>query len=115
MTVRAVNENLLREEMLALGQAARAAARSLREASAATKTHALKSAAAALRARRELVLAANAKDIDAAKAGGMSGAMLDRLLLDDRRVSAMADGVDAVAALADPVGRELARWTRPNG
>jgi glutamate-5-semialdehyde dehydrogenase len=105
----------LAQTMNALGAAARGAARAIREASTETKNTALKAAAAALRARKSEILAANAADMDAARRHGLSGAMLDRLMLDDKRVEAMAKGVEDIAALADPVGKELARWTRPNG
>jgi glutamate-5-semialdehyde dehydrogenase len=105
----------LREDMLALGRGAKNAARVVREASSATKNEALRAAAAAIRARTENILAANAKDMHAATAAGLSGALLDRLMLDTKRVEAMAKGLEDVAALPDPVGRELARWKVPSG
>jgi len=105
----------LATEMNAIGAAARDAARTLRGASAKTKNTALKAAAVALRTRKSEILAANARDIAAAKANGLSGALIDRLTLDPARIEAMAKGVEDVAALPDPVGRELARWQRPNG
>ena len=101
--------------MLALGRLARAAARSLRGAPTPTKNKALLAAAQTIRARSGEILSANAADLEAAKGAGISGPLLDRLLLDEARIEAMAKGVEDVAALADPVGRELARWTRPNG
>ncbi len=104
-----------RDEMLALGAQARNAARSMREASAETKNKALLAVAAALRAHRADILAANAKDLDAGRTAGLSAALLDRLALDDKRVEAMAKGMEDIAALPDPVGRELARWTVPSG
>ncbi|GAA0576999.1 glutamate-5-semialdehyde dehydrogenase [Rhizomicrobium electricum] len=102
-------------QMNALGAAARVAARAIREASTEAKNAALLAAAAALRTRKGEILAANDEDMAAARERGLSNAMLDRLMLDGKRVEAMAQGVEAIAALADPVGRELARWTRPNG
>jgi glutamate-5-semialdehyde dehydrogenase len=105
----------LAQQMNALGAAARVAARAIREASSETKNAALIAAAAALRVRKGEILAANDADMAAARERGLSGAMLDRLMLDGKRVEAMAQGVEAIAALADPVGKELARWTRPNG
>ena len=102
-------------KMNALGAAARVAARAIREASTEAKNAALLAAAAALRTHKGEILAANDEDMAAAREHGLSGAMLDRLMLDGKRVDAMAAGVEAIAALADPVGRELARWTRPNG
>src|SRR5262249_15211174 len=59
--------------------------------------------------------AANDKDMRAAEARDLTPALLDRLKLDSKRIEAMAKGVAEVAALPDPVGRELARWKRPNG
>jgi len=105
----------LRDEMLALGASARSAARAMREASAESKNKALLAAAAAIRARRNDILAANARDVAAGKAAGLTPALLDRLTLDDKRIDAMAKGIADVAALPDPVGRELARWTVPSG
>jgi glutamate-5-semialdehyde dehydrogenase len=101
--------------MLAMGKSARAAARSLAQARPETKNEALRAAAAALRRESSDVLAANAKDIDTATRAGRPAAFLDRLLLDEARVEAIARGLDEVAALADPVGTVLAEWTRPNG
>jgi glutamate-5-semialdehyde dehydrogenase len=105
----------LRAEMLAIGERARQAARAMREASDAAKTGALRQAAKAIRKRGGEILAANAKDMEAAKAGGMALAMLDRLALNPARIEAIAKAVEDVAGQIDPNGRELARWTRPNG
>jgi glutamate-5-semialdehyde dehydrogenase len=115
MNVRADSKEALVGEMFALGHAARAAARAVREASTGTKDKALRAAAAAIRAHTKNILAANAEDLAKAKANGISPSMLDRLALDEKRIEAMAKGVEDVAALPDPVGRELSRWTRPNG
>jgi glutamate-5-semialdehyde dehydrogenase len=98
-----------------LGAKARAAARTLALAPAAVKTNALLEAARALRGQAATILAANAEDLAAAQAAGRHAAFLDRLALDPRRVEAMAQGLEAVAALADPVGTVLASWQRPNG
>jgi len=108
-----VRETTLEAEMNALGAGAREAAGVLREASPETKAKALRAAAAAIRAHAKDILAANAKDM--AAASGLSPALKDRLALDEKRIEAMAKGVEEVAALPDPVGRELARWKRPNG
>ena len=105
----------LAAEMTAIGAAARDAARAMREASDETKTKALRIAAAAIRSRAAEILAANKADIDAAKAADMPANMIDRLALNDARIEAMAQGIEVVAALPDPVGREMARWSRPNG
>jgi glutamate-5-semialdehyde dehydrogenase len=101
--------------MQGLGRGAVAAAETLALAGTATKNRALAAAAGALRARGTELLAANARDMDAARAKGLSGAMLDRLALDANRIEAMARGVEEIAALADPVGTSIAQWTRPNG
>src|SRR6185437_1030460 len=77
------------------------------------KNKALRAAAAAIRARANEIAAANAKDMSTAT--GLTPALRDRLMLDTKRIEAMAKGVEDVAALPDPVGRELARWTMPNG
>jgi glutamate-5-semialdehyde dehydrogenase len=114
MTLHDKNDALT-AEMMAIGAAAREAARPLREADDATKTKALKEAARAIRARKAEILAANARDLEAAKANNMPAPMQDRLALSDARIEAMAKGVEEVAAQPDPNGRELKRWTRPNG
>ena len=101
--------------MTRLGRDAVVAAAALARASTATKNLALTKIAAALRADRAALLAANALDMDAARAKGLSGAMLDRLALTDKGVDSMARGVEEIAALADPVGSVIAQWTRPNG
>ena len=105
----------LQAKMMAMGEAARAGARALRLASAEQRTAALQAMAKAIREDAARILAANARDIEQAKTNGVPGPMLDRLLLDDARLDAMAAGVETVAALPDPVGVATARWTRPNG
>ena len=98
-----------------LGRRARAAAVALRNASTATKNRALADAARLIRAEKAAILSANARDIAAAKAAGMTEALQDRLLLNDARVEGMAKGLDDIVALPDPVGAEIESWTRPNG
>ena len=98
-----------------LGRQARQAARELARVAPEQKTRALLAAAAAIRASRDEILAANARDMEAARARQLSGALLDRLLLDAKRVEAMAKGIEEVAALPDPAGTVTAEWTRPNG
>ncbi len=101
--------------IVALGARARAAAAGLRTASTEAKNRALADAAGLIRRDAAAILAANAKDIAAAQAAGMTAALQDRLLLNPDRVEAMARGLDDIAALPDPVGAEIERWTRPNG
>jgi glutamate-5-semialdehyde dehydrogenase len=103
----------LEREMRALGASARRAAALLARAEPAAKTAALEAAARTIRAERAAILAANARDV--AAASGLSPAMLDRLRLDHKRVEAMAQGLEEVARLPDPIGTVLERWTRPNG
>ncbi len=94
---------------------ARSAARCLAGANDATKAAALLAAATALRASVVDILAANAKDVAAAVAAGISSAMLDRLKLDEGRIAAMASAVEQVATLEDPVGQIIDSRSRPNG
>ncbi len=101
--------------MTELGQKARAAARQLALVPGPAKDAALRAAAAALRAQADAIKAANAKDMAAGEAKGLTKAMLDRLMLNDARIEAMAAGLEVIAGLADPVGRVLAEWDRPNG
>jgi glutamate-5-semialdehyde dehydrogenase len=105
----------LHADMLALGREARAAARAVALAPPDAKTRALTAAAAAIRARRAEIVAANARDVADARARGAAPAFIDRLTLDEARIEAMAKGVEEVAALPDPVGRVLATFERPNG
>ncbi len=105
----------LQETIHQMGQQARAAAHRLSQLSSDEKNAILRAMAAAIRARVPELLAANALDLEAGKAKGLSGAMLDRLKLDEARVEAMASGIDQVATLPDPVGQVLDDWTRPNG
>jgi glutamate-5-semialdehyde dehydrogenase len=108
-------ETDVRAAMRAIGAEARKAARILANAPAQLKADALVAAARALRGDRDEILAANARDVAAASAKGLSAAFLDRLSLDARRIEAMARGIEEIAALPDPVGRILARFDRPNG
>ena len=101
--------------MADIGRRARAAARALAHAPTAAKNRALEVMAAAIRARRAEIAAANAEDVAEARARGVGAAFLDRLALDEKRIAAMADGLDVVRALPDPVGVVIDAWTRPNG
>ncbi len=101
--------------MLYMGRRAREAARELALASTEAKNAALLAMAARLEADSGKIIKANAQDVEAARAKGRDAAFLDRLALDEARVATMAKGLREVAALADPVGQVMARWTRPNG
>jgi glutamate-5-semialdehyde dehydrogenase len=101
--------------MHTMGAQARAAARRLALAAPAEKDRALKAMADAVRDSAAAILAANNEDLAEARNAGATDAFLDRLGLDDKRVAAIAVGLDAIAAVADPVGTIAAAWDRPNG
>jgi glutamate-5-semialdehyde dehydrogenase len=98
-----------------IGREAVAAAQVLAHVGGASKNAALLAAADAVRSRSAVIVAANDADMAAARERGLGEAMLDRLRLDEKRIEAMATGLEQVAALPDPVGKVLAEWTRPNG
>ena len=98
-----------------LASRARAAARVLSLAPTAQKDRALDAMARAIRGHAAAILAANAEDVADAKTAGTTSAFLDRLTLTPSRVEAMAEGIEAVRAIADPVGTVTERWQRPNG
>ena len=105
----------LTDLMTDMAQKARLGAEALRLAGPDVRTQAIVEAAKAIRAREAQILKANAQDQQYARDKGLTDAMIERLILNPARVEAMAKGLDEVAAVPDPVGRELARWTRPNG
>ncbi|MCL2430729.1 MAG: glutamate-5-semialdehyde dehydrogenase [Alphaproteobacteria bacterium] len=102
-------------KMRVIGAGARAAARVLATLGAAEKTRAIEAMAQAIRAASPAILAANGEDVAQARKSDATGAFIDRLRLDDKRIAAIADGVETVAALTDPVGAVIAGWDRPNG
>jgi glutamate-5-semialdehyde dehydrogenase len=102
-------------EMLNLGRRARAAAKTIALANPAQKNAALRAMAAHIRNSANAILAANAQDLEAAKAKDLKPSFVDRLTLSPSRLEAMAKGLEDIAALDDPVGRVLEKWTRPNG
>ncbi len=97
-----------RTMMAELAAGARTAAQTLARTPTGRKNQALRAAAAAIRQRRAAILAANARDLEAAS--GLTEALRDRLRLDADRVEGIADSLERVAALPDPVGSESARW-----
>ena len=103
------------EVMDDIGCAARRAATMLATTDNEQRNAALKASAAAIRSAAADIGRANALDMDAAASRGLSAAMLDRLMLDAERIEAMATGMEAIAALHDPIGRILEEWERPNG
>ena len=99
--------------MQAIGRRAKAAARVLALAPTEQKDRALAAMAKAIRADKTQILAANAEDVADGRAAGLAGAFLDRLTLNDQRVAAMADGIDTIRALKDPVGEVIAHGRGP--
>ncbi len=101
--------------MMEIGRAARSAARVLSVAPSFAKNAALNGAARAMRASHASIIAANTRDLAAAREAGRPSSFIDRLALDDKRVEAIAKSLEEIADLADPVGGVMAEWTRPNG
>nr|WP_325251678.1 glutamate-5-semialdehyde dehydrogenase [Amylibacter sp.] len=102
-------------EMQTIGKAAKAASAELAYATADQKQQALNAAADAMERRMDDLIAANARDLEFGRDKGLSPAMMDRLMLNADRISAMAAGVRSVAGQADPVGSVIADWTQPTG
>ena len=98
-----------------MGKQARAAAYQLAKLTSDGKNEILHTMATAIRQRVPEILAANAVDLAAGRQKGLSSAMLDRLMLDEKRIEAMAAGIEQVAMLPDPVGEIMDSWERPNG
>ncbi len=101
--------------MMSIGAQAKAASRPLSIASTDQKNRALLAMASAIEASKERILEANAKDLAAAESSGVAASFIDRLKLDDARISGISEGIRSIAALADPVGEVIAAWDRPNG
>ena len=101
--------------MTSLGKAARQVAARLATTTGEERNAALQAAARLLREQSAAILEANDRDMAAARERGLSSAMLDRLMLDEPRVEAMASGIEAIRELHDPAGRALDEWHRPNG
>ena len=98
-----------------IGRRAKAAARVLAQATPEQKNRALAAIAKALRADAAAILAANAEDIAEARTSGMNAAFLDRLGLDQQRVEGIAEAIDAIRKIPDPIGKVTESWIRPNG
>ncbi|WP_321532989.1 glutamate-5-semialdehyde dehydrogenase [uncultured Desulfuromonas sp.] len=103
------------EQMKQLAVEAKQAATTMAELSSAVKNDLLCRMAAALEAETSQLQQENEKDLQAARDNGLSSAMIDRLVLNDDRITAMADGLREVASLPDPVGEVTGMWLRPNG
>jgi glutamate-5-semialdehyde dehydrogenase len=105
----------LKERVSEFGKRARAAARALAKCPTPVKNAGLMGMADGLIRAADSILSANARDVERAKANGLSAAMIDRLTLNPQRLTGMADGIRQVAALPDPVGEVIREWVRPNG
>lgn len=105
----------LQEELERIGKQARVASNTLRSLTRSAKDAALTAIAERLRRSHEVLIEENQRDLDAGKAAGLSSAMLDRLELNPKRIEAMAEGLETVAALPDPVGEIVTQTIRPNG
>lgn len=105
----------IKQIMQDIGQRAKAASAVLSNTKTEAKNLALRKAAESLRKNTDKILAANQQDIAAGKAKGLEKAMIDRLELNGKRIAAIAQGLDEIAQLPDPVGKTLANWDRPSG
>ncbi|MDP1652000.1 MAG: glutamate-5-semialdehyde dehydrogenase [Rhodocyclaceae bacterium] len=105
----------VKDTMLALGRQARDASREMARAPTHAKNQALLAIAAAVRRDKAALLAANREDVEAARSAGLDEAMLDRLALSDESVATMAEGLEQIAALADPIGEISDLKFRPSG
>ena len=110
-----MSEQALRETIRRVALEAKQAARRLAQASTDQKNAALKAMADSLRAARQEIASANAADVEAARQSRLPPAMIDRLILNEKRFEEMVASVEAVAALPDPVGEVIRMWRRPNG
>lgn len=111
----AIETDPLRETVIEIARAARDAARMLATLPGEQKNDAIRAAAQKLRDQTAVILAANARDLAAAKEKNLAAPLVDRLVLDEGRIAAVAAGLDAIADLPDPVGSTIAEWSRPNG
>jgi glutamate-5-semialdehyde dehydrogenase len=109
------NPDTLEATMRNIGREARVAGRALALASGTQKNRALAAMAKAIRGSKAAILAANAEDLAEARAARATVAFLDRLTLDAARIEAMADGLNVIRKLKDPIGTVMASWRRPNG
>jgi len=105
----------IHDEMLLLARQTKEAGRVIANLSTAVKDELLKNMAAALEGNADRIISENEKDLSAARDKGLAPAMIDRLVLDEKRIGGMADGLREVAALPDPVGEVTGMWRRPNG
>ena len=110
-----IDTGMMTQVLREMGEKAVVASRALAVLPAEEKNRCLRRMAETIEAAVPAIKAANEEDLKAAKAAGLSAAMIDRLTLTDRRIAEMAEGLRVVASQADPVGRVLSGTTRPNG
>ncbi len=115
MTISSQDAGEIAAQMHLIGRHARAAQRGIALASPEAKTCALLAAATALYDHNADIIQANAADVETARAAGMTASYIDRLALDTKRINAIGQGLEDIAALPDPVGKVTEAWTRPNG
>ena len=113
--LKSIEGTSIADAMADIGRRAKAAARKLALSPATQRDAALAAMTRMIRASEAGILAANAEDVAEAKTSGATSAFIERLALDEKRVAAMADGIDVVRKLSDPVGAITESWTRPNG
>lgn len=115
MKIPTMETDKLRDDVTTLAAKAKAAAGALALVETADKNKALLKIAEEIESAKAAIVKENAKDIEAATKAGLSKALIDRLLLNDARVIAMAQGLKEMAELADPTGEVMREWSRPNG
>ena len=105
----------LREKLFLMGENARKASQTLTLANSKIKNNALEAMAADIETNKEIILEANIKDIENAKANNISKSFLDRLILNDERIQSISNGLREIIKIEDPVGQIMSKWNRPNG
>ena len=105
----------LKEKLFLMGKNARKASQTLTLANSKIKNNALEAMAADIETNKEIILEANIKDIENAKANNISKSFLDRLILNDERIQSISNGLREIIKIEDPVGQIISEWNRPNG
>jgi len=105
----------LKENLFLMGKNARKASQTLTLANSKIKNNALEAMAADIETNKEIILEANIKDIENAKANNISKSFLDRLILNDERIQSISNGLREIIKIEDPVGQIMSEWNRPNG
>ena len=105
----------LKEKLFLMGENARKASQTLTLANSKIKNNALEAMAADIETNKEIILEANIKDIENAKANNISKSFLDRLILNDERIQSISNGLREIIKIEDPVGQIMSEWNRPNG